>query len=193
MIVVLYSCIFIVPMLIMITMERNLQPLRLIFAAVIAVILSHHTCAAATALTTSLTGPEVAQFGAPVVVFKCAWLADDLVFRIFWRIQPAFPAGLSPDVSLEYSLKNSPFAEPVPLSSARDSPLQGEVAVDQRNSFSTLTIRNVGLTAEGNYSCSISSVNAEKMQSRSLRVIGEQFPEHISNHISSFQKNVPVI
>ena len=139
-------------------------------AVFVAVILFWPTCAHAATLnglSLVLNGPDVAQYGS-TVVFKCSWLADDLVFRILWRIQLA---GSSPP--LEYTLKNAAQAEPVSLSSAgSESPLQGEASVDSRNNFSTLTLRNVSFV-DGLYTCLVSSVTAEKLTNKSLRVVGK--------------------
>lgn len=113
-------------------------------------------------------GPEVVPPGS-TISFKCSWLADDLVFRILWRIVPV----LNHTGPLEFTLKNSIDEVPAALATSPTSELQGDLIVDTRNSLSILTLRNVTFAAEGNYTCSISSVTAEKQMTRSLRVMGK--------------------
>ncbi|OQV17587.1 hypothetical protein BV898_08358 [Hypsibius exemplaris] len=148
-------------------------------AVIIASLISSTTCAAA--LTTSLIGPEVALLNSPTIVFKCSWLSDDLVYRIFWRVQPTYGP------LLEQFIKNSVQEDPIPLAKDRNGTIQGEIAVDSRNNFSTLTVRNSGFAAEGNYSCSVSSVTAEKLQSRSLRIIAP--PDQIISRLNLTTNN----
>lgn len=153
-------------------MLKSDMALHLLSGVFVAVILFWSTCAhAATSLNSLalvLNGPDVANYGS-TVVFKCSWQADDLVFRILWRIQLA-----GSSVPLEYTLKNAAQSEPVSLSSAgSDGPLQGEATVDTRNNFSTLTLRNVSFV-DGLYTCVVSSVTAEKLTNKSLRVVGKQ-------------------
>ncbi|GAU88638.1 hypothetical protein RvY_01299-2 [Ramazzottius varieornatus] len=159
--------------------------LHLLSGVFVAVILFWSTCAhAATSLNSLalvLNGPDVANYGS-TVVFKCSWQADDLVFRILWRIQLA-----GSSVPLEYTLKNAAQSEPVSLSNAgSDGPLQGEASVDTRNNFSTLTLRNVSFV-DGLYTCVVSSVTAEKLTNKSLRVVAP--PDQIISRVNLTHNN----
>ncbi|XP_055338899.1 contactin-3-like isoform X2 [Paramacrobiotus metropolitanus] len=156
------------------------QSRRLLLAAVIPFIILYPSTASSS-LTAHFDGPETAT-PASTVSFECSWESDDIVFRILWRIQ-----SLLNNNTLEYILKGYGDKIPIPLSSNPLSDLQGDLRVDVDSRTSVLTIRNVSFAAEGNYTCSISSVSAEKQLARSFRVIAP--PDQIISRLSVSSDN----